>query len=62
MELFMKIAMAAVLVLILFRLWPAYKASQERGEKAEAGDWKAALIPLGAVVGFVVLLVMMVRG
>lgn len=61
MELALKIAAAAVLILILFRLWPAYKHWQEHGPKAEKGDWQAVILPLGAVVGFVVLLMLAMR-
>ena len=61
MELFLKIALAAVMVLLLFRLWPVYKQWQESGRKAEKGDWQAALLPLGAVVLLVILLIMAVR-
>jgi archaellum biogenesis protein FlaJ (TadC family) len=61
MELFLKIAMAAVLVLLLFRLWPAYKHWQESGRKAEKGDWLAALLPLGGVVLVVILLIVAAR-
>lgn len=61
MELFFKIAMGAILVLLLFRMWPAYKQWQESGRKAEQGDWQAAILPLGGVVLLVVLLIMMVR-
>ena len=61
MELFLKIAMAGILVLLLFRLWPAYKQWQESGKKAEHGDWTAALLPLGAVVLLVILLIAAVR-
>ena len=61
MELFLKIVVAAVLVLLLFRLWPVYKQWQESGRKAEPGDWQAALLPLGAVVLVVILLVWAVR-
>ena len=61
MELFLKIAMAAILVLLLFRMWPAYKQWQESGRKAEAGDWQAAILPLGAVALLVVLLILAVR-
>ena len=60
MELFLKIAMAAVLVLLLFRLWPTYKQWQESGRKAEKGDWQAAILPLGAVALLVMLLMMLV--
>jgi hypothetical protein len=61
MELFLKIAVAAALVLLLFRLWPAYKHWQDSGRKAEQGDWLAAILPLGGVVLVVVLLVLAVR-
>jgi hypothetical protein len=61
MDLFLKIAMAAVLVLLLVRLWPAYKAWQASGTKAGDGDWAAALLPLGAVVLLVILLILAVR-
>ncbi len=61
MELFLRITAAAVLVLMLFYLWPAYKRWQEHGPKAEKGDWQAAILPLGAVVLFVILLIAAVR-
>jgi uncharacterized membrane protein YphA (DoxX/SURF4 family) len=61
MELFLKIAAAAVLVMMLFYLWPAFKQWQEHGPKAQKGDWQAAILPLAAVVGLVVMLVLLVR-
>ena len=61
MELFLKIAAAAVMIMMLFYLWPTFKAWQEHGPKAEKDDWQAAVLPLAAVVGLVVLLVLMVR-
>jgi len=61
MDLFLKIAAAAFLLMMLFYLWPAFKNWQENGPKAEKGDWQAAILPLTAVVGLVILLVMTVR-
>lgn len=61
MEPFLKIALAAIMVLLLFRLWPVYKQWQDNGPKAQKGDWQAALLPLGAVVLLVILLIMAVR-
>jgi hypothetical protein len=61
MELFLKIATAAVLVLLLVRLWPVYKHWHDHGPKAGKGDWLAAILPLGAVVLVVVMLIMAVR-
>jgi uncharacterized membrane protein YphA (DoxX/SURF4 family) len=61
MELFLKIAAAAVLIMLLFYLWPAFKAWQENGPKAEKGDWQAVILPLAGVVGLVIVLIMLVR-
>jgi uncharacterized membrane protein YphA (DoxX/SURF4 family) len=61
MDLFLKLAAAAFLIMLLFYLWPAYKAWQQNSPKAEKGDWQAVVLPLGAVVGFVILLIMLVR-
>jgi hypothetical protein len=61
MELFLKLAAAAVLIMLLFYLWPTYKAWQQNGPKAEKGDWQAVVLPLAAVVGFVIVLIMLVR-
>jgi len=61
MDMWMKIAWAAMLIMLLVYLFPRAKAWLENGPKAEKGDWSAALLPLAAVVGFVMLLVMMVR-
>ncbi|BCU07131.1 hypothetical protein [Allochromatium tepidum] len=61
MELFLKITAAILFGMMLFFLWPVYKHWQENGPKAQKGDWAAAILPLGAVVVFVVLLVLAVR-
>lgn len=61
MDFFLKLVLAAVLVLLLFRMWPAYKAWQEQGRKAQQGDWAAVVLPLAGVAGLVVILVLMVR-
>lgn len=61
MELFLKIAAAAVMVMMLFYLWPAFKHWQEHGPKAEQGDWVAVVLPLGGVVALVIVLVLLVR-
>ncbi len=61
METFVMVIGAVVFGLLIFRMYPAAKHWMEHGPKAEAGDWQAAILPLAAVVGFVVLLIMMVR-
>jgi hypothetical protein len=53
MELFLKITLAVVMIMLLFRMWPAAKHWMENGPKGSGDDWRAALLAIGAVVGFV---------
>jgi len=48
-------------LILLFFFWPGVKATLERSKQAENKDWKGALLPIGFVVLFVVLLIMMVK-
>jgi uncharacterized membrane protein YozB (DUF420 family) len=57
----MKILAVIAGIMMLFVLWPAYKHWSANSPKAEAGDWQAALLPLAAVVGLVILLILSVR-
>lgn len=57
----MKIAQAGLLVMFLVVLWPAAKWWAANSPKAGEGDWRAALLAIGAVVLFVLLLISMVR-
>jgi hypothetical protein len=61
MDLFLKIVLAAVFVLLIFRMWPVAKTWMKDGPKAEKGDWNSVLLPLGLVVLFVILLIQFVR-
>jgi len=61
MELFLKILLVAIFVMLIWRMWPVAKAWLENGPRAQEGDWNAVLIPLLFVVGFVALLIWMVR-
>lgn len=50
----------ALLVLLWFR--PGLKSALEKSRDAEEKDWRGALLPVGVVVLFVLLLIVMVRG
>ena len=50
----------ALVVLLLFWFRPGLKASMEESRKATSKDWQNLLLPIGLVVLFVVLLIMMV--
>lgn len=56
----MKIGSALLLLMMLVFLWPRAKQMMQESPKGNSGEWKAAIIPLLAVIGFVILLVMMV--
>jgi uncharacterized membrane protein YphA (DoxX/SURF4 family) len=61
MDMFLKIAAAAVMGMMVFYAWRAYQQWQEHGPKAEKGDWQSVILPLALVAGLVVLLIAMVR-
>ena len=61
MSLWMKIAMALPLVLMLVVLAPQARRIVAASRPAEAGDWRAFVLPLAVVVGFVLLLMQLVR-
>lgn len=61
MELWMKIAWAAVLLMMLPRTWKSYKHWSKHGPKAQPGDWQTVVFALGIVVLFVLLLIMSVQ-
>jgi hypothetical protein len=61
MELWMKIAMAAVFLMMLPRTFKAYQYWTKHGPKAQPGDWQSVVFALGIVVLFVLLLIMSVQ-
>jgi len=55
-----KIIWAIVILAMIFVVWPRAKQMMQDSPKAQAGDWQAVVLPLAAVVGFVILLIMLV--
>ena len=53
---------AMVIVALLFFLAPGAKKAMEDSRKAENPDWQGALLPIGMVVLFVILLIAMAKG
>ena len=60
MDLWMKIGMAALLVMMLFFLLPRAKEMLKNSPKGSTQDWISALIPLLLVAGFILLLISLV--
>lgn len=52
---------ALVLGAMIFFIWPNAKHMLKNSPKGSGDDWKGFLIPMAAVVLFIVLLVMMTR-
>lgn len=61
MALWEKLLIGVVVVLVLLWMAPGLKASLRSGRKGTGQDWKGVLLPLGLIVGFVILLVLLVR-
>lgn len=53
------IGIAAVILVFLF--WPGARAAMQKSKEAENPDWKGALLPIGIVILFVILLVVFAR-
>ena len=49
----------ALLVAVFF--WPGIKATLERSRQAQERDWAGALLPVGLVILFVILLIAIAR-
>lgn len=53
------LGIGGLVILLLF--WPGVKTALERSKQAENPDWKGALLPIGAVVLFVILLILLAK-
>ncbi|MCK5336829.1 MAG: hypothetical protein KAQ67_11735 [Gammaproteobacteria bacterium] len=49
------------LVAMAVFLFPRVKHAVANSPKAEKGDWMSIILPIAAVIGFVILLIMMVQ-
>jgi len=52
---------AAALIMMIVAAFPAAKHWLKHGPRGSSADWRAAIIPLALVLGFVFLLIVMVR-
>ncbi len=57
----MQITSALFLVMMAVFLFPRVKHAVTNSPKAEKGDWMSFILPIIAVIGFVILLIMMVQ-
>jgi hypothetical protein len=62
MQIWEQVILAAVAFAVLFFFWPGAKKAMEDSKNEENPDWKGALIPIGVVVLFVILLIALAKG
>lgn len=56
----MKIGWALLLIAMIAVIYPSAKRMLTDSPKAEKGDWMSVVVPILAVIGFIVLLTMLV--
>lgn len=56
-DMWLKIGSALLLGAMLAMIWPRARLMMQEGRKGSGAEWKAALIPLLLVIGFVILLI-----
>lgn len=56
----LKIGSALFIVAMMVFIWPATKRMLHNSPEAEKGDWQGAILPILAVIGFVLLLMWLV--
>ena len=52
---------AAVLIMLAVYMFPRAVHWMKHGPRGDSADWRAAMIPIAMVIGFVFLLILMVR-
>jgi hypothetical protein len=57
----MKIGWALLLVAMIAVLYPRARQMMKETRKAEPGEWNSVMLPILGVIGFVILLILMVR-
>jgi len=55
------IGSAALMIAMLIFIFPRMRQAMKESPKGSSEDWKSFMIPLVAVIAFVVFLIMMVR-
>ena len=62
MQIWEQVLLGLAAVILVFIFWPGAKAAMQRSKEAENPDWQGALIPIGVVVLFIILLIVIARG
>ena len=61
MQVWEQILLGSAALILLFLFWPGVKIAMEKSRQAENRDWIGVLVPVGLVVLFVVMLIIIAR-
>jgi len=61
MQVWEQILLGGAALILLFLFWPGVKIAMEKSRQAENRDWMGVLVPVGLVVLFVVMLIIIAR-
>ena len=62
MPMWEKVLLGFAALIILFLFWPGTKKAMEQSKQAENPDWNGVLLPIGVVIFFIFMLIMISRG
>jgi flagellar biogenesis protein FliO len=57
----MKILSAVAIIAMMVLIWPSVKHATQNAPKGSMKDWMAFIKPMLLVIGFIILLIMLVR-
>ena len=62
MALWEQVLLGIAAFVIVFLFWPGAKKTMEQSKQAENPDWNGVLLPIGVVIFFIFMLIMISRG
>ena len=62
MTLWEQVLLGIAAFVIVFLFWPGAKKAMEQSKQAENPDWNGVLLPIGIVIFFIFMLIMISRG
>lgn len=61
MQTWEQVLLGIAALILVFVFWPGIKVAMERSRQAENKDWQGVLLPIGLVILFVILLVVIAK-
>ena len=61
MQVWEQVLLGGAALILLFLFWPGVKVAMEKSRQAENKDWMGVLVPVGLVVVFVILLIIIAK-